>query len=58
VVKVTDILGKEVLNLYHDVMNPGEQSVKVNAGSTLTPGVYFVNLQVNGARMSKKLIIN
>lgn len=57
-ISVVDMLGKEVLPAYEATVTGGSQSVTVNKNGTLSPGVYFVNLSVNGAKMSKKLIIN
>ncbi len=55
---VVDILGKEVLPSTNYNLNAGEQSISINKNSGLSKGIYFVNLSVNGAKMSKKLVIN
>jgi hypothetical protein len=57
-INVLDMLGKEVLPSYEASISAGSQSININKNNTLSPGVYFVNLSVNGAKMSKKLIIN
>jgi hypothetical protein len=54
---VTDILGKEVLPATNISYAPGEQVISINKNNTLSKGVYFVNLNVNGAKMCKKLVI-
>lgn len=38
-------------------MQPGVQEIAFNEGNTLAPGIYFVNLQVNGMRMSRKVVV-
>jgi hypothetical protein len=35
----------------------GEQSISINKNANLPKGIYFVNLTLNGAKMSRKLII-
>lgn len=55
---VVDILGKEVIATTNHQMNAGEQTLSVNKDNKLTKGIYFVNLSMNGAKMSRKLIIN
>lgn len=54
---VIDVLGKKVLPSTTINVAPGEQSITINKNNSLSPGIYFVNLSVNGAKMSKKLII-
>jgi hypothetical protein len=57
-VSVMDMIGKEVVPATESQFEAGEHNVIVNKGATLPKGVYFVNLSVNGAKMSRKLIIN
>lgn len=57
-ISVVDILGKEVLPAIENNFAAGEQNITINKGSTLSKGVYFVNLTFNGAKMSTKLVIN
>ena len=54
---VNDILGKEVMVVKNDNLPAGEQSVAINGQQQLGQGIYFVNLSVNGAKMSRKLVI-
>lgn len=56
-VDVIDVVGKTVLPSTTAHFGAGEQSISINKNQTLTPGIYFVNLSVNGAKMTKKLII-
>ncbi|MBK9283467.1 MAG: T9SS type A sorting domain-containing protein [Sphingobacteriaceae bacterium] len=57
-VEVLDIMGRQVLPTENYNLNPGEQSIDVNKNKTLSHGIYFVNVSVNGAVMSRKLIID
>ncbi len=57
-VNVVDMLGKDVLPATINNLNAGEQTVAINKNSTLSKGIYFVNISINGQKMSKKLVIN
>lgn len=57
-VNVVNVLGKEVLPITNTNYSAGEQSISINKNNTLSKGIYFVNLTLNGAKMSRKLIIN
>jgi hypothetical protein len=57
-VNVVDILGNNVLPAINTTFSAGEQVVSINKNGTLSKGIYFVNLSINGAKMSKKLLIN
>jgi hypothetical protein len=56
-VEVVDVLGRKALPDYQSTLTPGEHSVVINKGNTLSKGIYFINMSLNGAKMSKKLII-
>ncbi len=56
VLKVFDVLGKEVAVLMSGEKNPGYYSVRFNAGG-LTSGIYIYRLQANGFAETKKLIL-
>jgi len=55
---VVDLLGKEMTAPYSYQMAAGEQSLPVNKDARLAKGIYFVNLTVDGAKMSRKLIVH
>ncbi|MDO8998768.1 MAG: M43 family zinc metalloprotease [Bacteroidota bacterium] len=57
-VSVIDVLGKDVLTPVTNNYGVGEQSITINNNNTLAKGIYFVNISINGAKMSKKLVIN
>jgi hypothetical protein len=52
---VTDILGKEVIELGKELMTQGSYTRNIDV-STLSPGVYFANLIMNGSTSSVKFI--
>ncbi len=54
--KVYDILGKEVATLVNEVKNAGSYTVDFNA-SSLTSGVYFYKVSVNGFSEVKKMLL-
>jgi hypothetical protein len=56
-IEVIDVVGKKVLPATEMNLPAGEQSYSINKNGSLNKGVYFVNLSINGAKMSKKLII-
>jgi hypothetical protein len=56
-VSVLDVMGREVLPAVENAYNPGAQTLTLNKNNTLSKGIYFVNLSLNGAKMSRKLII-
>lgn len=53
---VNDILGKNILNIQQDETLSGDQSFNVNL-SDFEPGVYFIQVKVGDALISKKLIV-
>ena len=55
---VYDVLGHQVESLINANLKPGEQNVMINKTNNLAPGVYIINLEVNGTKMIKKLVIN
>lgn len=47
-----------VVRQSHAVLMPsGSHEITLNSDDTLAPGVYFINFQLNGINMSRKLII-
>jgi hypothetical protein len=56
-INVVDMLGKVVLPVTSTNYGSGEQSISINKNANLPKGIYFVNLTLNGAKMSRKLII-
>jgi hypothetical protein len=56
-INVVDMLGKVVLPVTNTNYGSGEQSISINKNANLPKGIYFVNLTLNGAKMSRKLII-
>lgn len=56
-VKIFDVLGREVSNLYSGELNAGEHQYAVSEKSSLVAGVYFVQLNVGSHSFTKKLIV-
>lgn len=56
-VSVVDMLGKNVEPESTHQLGSGDHSVSVNKNGRLAPGVYFVNISLNGAKMSRKLVV-
>jgi len=54
--RVFDVLGREVASLIQASVPPGQHQVRWDAGST-TGGVYFYRLSMNGASITRKLIL-
>lgn len=57
-VNVVDVLGKNMLPEINNNLFSGEQIITINKDNTLTKGLYFINLSINGIKMHKKLVIN
>lgn len=56
-ITVTDLVGREVIRMADTNYSAGEQVISINKDGKLNPGVYFVNMTVNGAVMTAKLSI-
>jgi hypothetical protein len=55
---VVDLLGKEVLPVASSKLGVGEHNIVINKDNVLPKGVYFVNMTLNGAKMSRKFVVN
>ncbi|HQQ93481.1 MAG TPA: M43 family zinc metalloprotease [Bacteroidia bacterium] len=55
--QVSDISGRVLYSQPATQFTSGEHRITINADQSLRSGIYFVELSVNGARMSKKLVI-
>ncbi len=56
-IEVVDVLGKVVIPVESRIYPSGEHSLPINSNSTLNKGIYFVNINLNGINMSRKLIV-
>jgi len=56
-VNVMDVTGRNVLPATEYKLQPGEHNIEINKGQQLSKGIYLVNMSVNGAVMSRKLVI-
>jgi hypothetical protein len=61
IVKVFDVLGREVATLVNEVKEPGTYTVQFSAkgenGSNLSSGVYFYRLQAGSFVQTKRLLL-
>jgi hypothetical protein len=55
-VEVMNLVGQQVMSLNKGNMNAGSQQFSIDA-SSLTAGVYFITVKVNGQKFTKKLIV-
>jgi hypothetical protein len=56
-IEVRDILGKVIVPSAKYELSPGSQAIDINQSNTLSKGLYFVNISMNGMVMSRKLVI-
>lgn len=56
-INVIDILGKVILPVTNTNYAAGEQTISINKNNSLANGIYFVNMSINGAKISRKLVI-
>jgi hypothetical protein len=57
VIKVFDMLGREVQTLLSEVKIPGQHSVKFDAPPGLSSGFYFYRMQVGSFRQTKTMLL-
>jgi hypothetical protein len=57
-VEVQDIMGRNVIAPVNYNLKPGDQNISVNSNNSLAKGMYFVNMELNGTKISRKLIID
>lgn len=56
-VNVVDICGKVVLPVIDSRLSPGQQTISINKEGKLASGIYFIDMNYNGFKISNKLII-
>jgi hypothetical protein len=54
---ICDITGKQVATLKNDKEQAGSYSVDINDGKTLSAGMYFARLSINGEEYTKKFVV-
>ncbi len=57
-ITVTDILGKKVIDLGKTNFSAGQQTLSINKDNVLPKGIYMVSISADGAKSTKKLVIN
>lgn len=55
--EVLNVSGSAVLYDSSKQYSAGAHELKLNSRSELSPGIYFVNLELNGIKMSRKVIV-
>ncbi|MEI7895465.1 MAG: T9SS type A sorting domain-containing protein [bacterium] len=55
-VDITNLVGQQVMSLNKGAMNAGTQQFSIDA-SSLTSGVYFISVNVNGQKYTQKMIV-
>ena len=56
-IKIMDILGNEIITLFAQRVDPGEQKFTFNLNNKLTSGFYFVRLVVGNESVIKRISI-
>jgi hypothetical protein len=56
-VRVFDVAGRTVATIADSVFEPGRHTRAFDAGAALAPGVYFLHLDADGFRATRKLIV-
>lgn len=56
-VEIVDFAGRAVISQFENNMQPGEYTITVD-GSKLSKGVYFYSVDVDGFRITKKMIVD
>ena len=51
-------MGAVLINETEKPYAQGEHTIKLNENALLAPGIYFINFELNGAKMSSKIIID
>lgn len=55
--EILDVVGKSVMPSLLTDYSAGEQTISINKNKSLSKGIYFVNLEVNGSKLVRKLVI-
>lgn len=58
-VSIVDLSGRQIMLVSHEMQTAGnhQQSIQANTTSTLSKGIYFLKMQVDGRSEVKKLVI-
>jgi hypothetical protein len=56
-VNVTDMLGRTVETIASKSYQSGETTLTIGSGNTYQAGIYLVNINIDGQRVSKKIVI-
>lgn len=56
--EVVSVTGAVMLQAAEQQFSTGPHEITVNANQQLAPGIYFLNFEMNGVKMSRKLVVN
>lgn len=56
-IKIMDVLGNEVITLFSQRVDPGEQKFTFNLNNKLSSGFYFVRMVVGAEQVTKRISI-
>lgn len=56
--QVTSITGAVIVQEKEKAYTEGEYEINLNTNASLTTGIYFLNFEMNGVKMSRKLVID
>jgi hypothetical protein len=56
-IKILDVLGREISTVFNGNLNAGEHTYNVAQNGTLSSGMYFVKVSMDGKSFSKKMIV-
>ncbi len=56
--KLTSVTGASILDVTAKDFSTGTHEIKINESNKLAQGIYFLNFEMNGIKMTKKVIIN
>jgi plastocyanin len=57
-VTITTVSGSSVIERAEKLYDSGNQSLEFNLGDVVSAGIYFVNIEFDGVKTSKKLIVS
>jgi hypothetical protein len=55
--QVTSITGAILINTKESLFAEGNHDIQINQHGDLAPGIYFVNLELNGIKVTRKMVI-
>jgi hypothetical protein len=56
-ISITDITGRQIQWELNYNFNPGDQTIELNGNKEISGGIYFINLNVNGIKVCRKIVV-